>query len=735
LPLPIVLALSFANPMLLWGLAAASLPILIHLLNKRKFREMEWAAMKFLLAAIQKNSRRIQIENWILLAIRTLLIILVVAAMARPFLESLGALPILAGERTHHVIVLDGSLSMAYKTGGVSRWEQAKDLASQLVKESRRGDALSVVLMAAPPRAVIKDPSPNHTEVLKELESITLPHGGTDLAATFSVIDRVLEASPISQKEVVFLTDLQAASWRNPEQEQDAALKRSLASLSSRKVRSIIIDLGKDAAPNRALVDLGVSPNLVTLGNSALVRAVVRNYGTEPAEGLRVKLIVDGRLGPEERINLAPGGDQTVAFPYQFISEGDHSLEVQIDDDALGLDNRRWQSVPVREHVNVLLVDGHFKPEPFEAETDFLSAALNPATESEGTPNLIRTTVVPESQLSRSDLSTYDTVVLCNIAQFTESEVNALEEYLKQGGGVAVFGGDQVVRENYNRLLHAEGKGILPASIGPNVGNAARRNTTSFGFAPLGYRHPIIQDYADATEAVQASLTGTRTNEYHKLVLPKGSRAKIALGFDNGDPAIVESTWGRGTVFQVATSADSGWTNWPAHPSFPPVMEKIVLESAAGRMAERNVLVGQPIDQTLPLSAGTAPVTVVTPDRRNLGARLREDGSMSQLHFEETEISGPYTIKYGPPLAKDSLFAVNPPSQESDTAKLDRAGVAAALPGWNFAYLTNWKELSNNASAVGRRGELHRPLLFGVLALILAESIIAWYFGHRASRA
>ena len=91
MPLPIVWALGFANGTLLWGLGAASLPIIIHLLNQRKFREMRWAAMRFLLAAIRKNSRRIRVEQWLLLAIRTLIIILVVSAMAKPFLESLGA--------------------------------------------------------------------------------------------------------------------------------------------------------------------------------------------------------------------------------------------------------------------------------------------------------------------------------------------------------------------------------------------------------------------------------------------------------------------------------------------------------------------------------------------------------------------------------------------------------------------------------------------------------------------
>ena len=213
---PIVLASASPSPGLIYGLAAASVPVILHLLNRRKFREMPWAAMRFLIAAMRKNSRRIRIEQWILLAVRTLVIVLVVLAMAKPFLESLGALPVLAGQRTHRVLVLDGSLSMAYAAGDGTRFEQAKTLAAQLVKDARRGDAISIVLMADPPKVVIGDPSPNHAEVLKEIEEVVMPHGGTDLTASFNKIDEVLAVSTISQKEVVFLTDLQAASWRRP---------------------------------------------------------------------------------------------------------------------------------------------------------------------------------------------------------------------------------------------------------------------------------------------------------------------------------------------------------------------------------------------------------------------------------------------------------------------------------------------------------------------------------------
>jgi hypothetical protein len=123
---------------------------------------------------------------------------------------------------------------------------------------------------------------------------------------------------------------------------------------------------------------------------------------------------------------------------------------------------------------------------------------------------------------------------------------------------------------------------------------------------------------------------------------------------------------------------------------------------------------------------------VVVPDGKTLPTKLQPAGGVSMLHFEKTDLSGPYQVKLGPPLALEATFAANPNPAESDPAKLDRAGLAEAVPGWNFAYLTNWRELTGNAKSVSQRGELHRPLLYGVLILLIVESVLAWLFGHHA---
>lgn len=733
---PVLLAFGFANPLMLYGLGAASIPIVLHLLNRRKFRETHWAAMRFLLAAIRKNSRRIRLEQLLLLAVRTLLLLLLAAAMAKPFLEQAGAIPVLAGRRTHRVIVLDGSLSMDYAVGGATRFDRAKEVAAQFVKEARKGDVISLVMMGDPPRNVIKEPSPNHDEVLKELAAVTLPHGGTDLEASFGKINEVLAASDVPQKEVVVLTDLQAASWRKEGGPSDA-LKRALAKLSARKPRSVVVDLGAAGGPNVAVVDLRVDTPIVTMGSTPNLTATVKNFGRTPVEA-RVRFYVDHQQVGDQVAALKPGEDLPVAVAHAFAAPGDHLVEAQLDDDPLALDNRRCLAVPVRENLSVLLVDGDPKGEPFASETDYLAQALNPGEPSPGTPSLIRTEVVPASQLARVELAPYDAVVLCNLDQFNEPEVAALDAYVKQGGGLVVFGGDQVVAENYNRLLFDDGKGLLPARIGPPVGDAKDKAGSRFGFNALGYRHPIVSAYAGAPDTAQAGLTMVKAWEYHKLTLPRDSSARVALEFDTGDPAVIESAprpgrSARGRVIQVATSADVGWSNWPIHPSYPPVMEQIVLQAASGRRAERNVRVGQPLDEALPAAGAGAAATITLPDSRNSSARLAAEGDVSRFHFAETDLSGPYQVKLGPPLALDVLFAAGTDPAESDPAKLDGAMLKAALPGWSFQYEDDWRRLLRNVSAVGSRGELHRSLLYGVLALLLVESVLAWRFGHHAT--
>src|SRR5881398_908392 len=162
-----LLAIFFGGPIavVFTAAGAASLPVIIHLLNRKRFRIVPWAAMRFLLAAQKKNTRRLRVEQLLLLLIRVLIILLILLAMAavtRWAEEDLWAkvfpdgtiLSTPGGRRTHRIIVVDGSMSMGLKTGETTCFERARQLAIRLVKESQRGDGFSVVMMASSPRHI-----------------------------------------------------------------------------------------------------------------------------------------------------------------------------------------------------------------------------------------------------------------------------------------------------------------------------------------------------------------------------------------------------------------------------------------------------------------------------------------------------------------------------------------------------------------------------------------------------
>src|SRR5262245_53201536 len=255
-----LLAFFFSGPfsVLATAAGAVSVPIIIHLLNRKRFRVVSWAAMRFLLAAQKKNSRRLRLEQLLLLAVRILVVLLVLLAMASvtPWAEEFWAATLPdgtlvstpGGRRTHRILVLDGSFSMGLKVGDKTCFEKARAVAERLVQESKdngRGDGYSVVLMAAPPRTIVggdAGPAEKLDSVLSELQGLRLPHGNSDLARTLDRVASLLKASPgkFVEKEVYFLTDMQKTSWVLP---RPGDVTSFLNTINTR-ARTILVDVG-----------------------------------------------------------------------------------------------------------------------------------------------------------------------------------------------------------------------------------------------------------------------------------------------------------------------------------------------------------------------------------------------------------------------------------------------------------------------------------------------------------
>ena len=364
----------------------------------------------------------------------------------------------------------------------------------------------------------------------------------------------------------------------------------------------------------------------------------------------------------------------------------------------------------------------------YRGATDYLTVALAPATDNRQT-NLVQPDVVPESGLLEADLDAYDCVFLANVGQFTASEVGVLAGYLRRGGGLVFFLGDQVQADNYNRRLSGQstdGLRILPVTL---AGLAPRGE---YRFNPLGYQHPMLAPFR---EHEQGGLLTTPIFEYARLLVPGNSTAKVALAFDTGDPAIVEDTIGRGQSIVVATTPHTSWNTMPMWPSYLPIVQELLKLAVRGQQAEHNVLVGQSLGDSTRSGAHVASVQVRNPIGETSSVRPVLDGDYSTWSYHDTSTSGTYTASFSAPGAGHELFAVNVDTAESDLTKIDSAELRDRVwSGVDFRLLDDFQDFDREpGDAIVRRNSLHQFLLIGVLVLLLLESLLACYFGRRAA--
>ncbi len=728
-----ILAFGFSNLAMLGWLGAAAVPILLHLWSRRRYREMYWAAMEYLLAALRASRRRLQLEQLLLLLVRTAIIILVVLAVAEPYFQRSG-LALGPGERTHRVLVIDGSYSMAYRPTDKSRFERAKELAAQIVEESPQGDAFTLVLMSAPPRIVVTNPVFEPRDFLPEIDSLELPHTTADLPATLVKVEQVLitarrEHPRLTRQEVYFLTDLGRVGWLVDS--LDAAARTEFGNRSKRLAESaglVVIDLGQEGAENVAVTALSTDEAFATVGRSVLVEAELKSFGRQARPGQLVQLLVDGRRVDEEHVDLPPAGAASVGFSCRFAAPGDHTIEVRLEGDQLDVDNHRWLALPVKQFVRVLCVDGRPSGEPFGGATGYLATALAPEDEPFGQAR-IRPEVVPESRLLEIDLGLYDCVFFCDVAQFTSSEAQALDAYLKRGGSLVFFLGERVIAGQYNRQLGGGRNGgvrVLPARLGPLVRQPEHR------LDPRSYGHPIVQSFRGHE---RAGLLTTPVEKHVKLIVPKLAKAKVALALANGDPLIVEEPIHRGRVVLFATSADDSWTLMPKWLSYLPLVHD-TLDYVVGQQREqRNVEVGQALGSALSAGAADAAVAVDRPDGRRDEVRVRLEEGGSTWSYAETTTSGIYTAEFGPPLSRRQAFAVNVDPAESDLARLTLEELRSDVwPDVAFVHQTKWQSVDDPpVGRISRRSDLPKTLLYAVLGLLLAETFLAWRFGHHTT--
>jgi hypothetical protein len=643
--------MTFLNWLMLLGLTGLAIPIVIHLLNRRKAQHVPWAAMRFLLEAMASQNRRILLEELVLLMLRCLLLALVVLAMARPFLPSrawapwalvlvtglaavaLGAVTVGAWNYVRHrrwllgaavtlglvaiglvvleqwlqlrrwapragardvVVVLDASGSMAAGDGTESNYTRARREANSVLQALHRPDAVGVVLGAARPKVLTEAPTGDHQRVRSVLEAYPHPLGGKmEIADTLWKAAEVLEAGQNPGKRIVVITDSQRDSWQIRRMQQWRILAGKLGALPGGcelVIRSLPVP---ESYNNLAIESVTVSREVVGTDRPVEIEVRVVNTGPAPMTAPEVELTVDDleplRLPLGE---VLPGARRSVRFSHTFARAGRHILRshVLVEDD-LPSDDVEMSVLDVVEHLNVLVIDGAGLE---EGAGENIAQALSPmAGQDIGQEEmLVGTEVVsaPDAGDLR-DLRKYSVVVLVDVPRLPEELAAKLLEKVTRGGGLLVAPGPGALLGDSDPLRPDTFYNDWRDEAGRRVLPAKLAQWKTLEEEPVGADPQTFgPDALEKLRSAQSGVGDLLLHSYWKLEPDETDASVQVIGrLATGEPWMVQRRLGEGEIVLMATIAQQPETNLASLGCFPVMMHEAVY-ALADIEAQQGVL-------------------------------------------------------------------------------------------------------------------------------------------------
>jgi len=460
------------------GLVAAAGPVLIHLLNRQRYRVVDWAAMDFLREAVFRNRRIMQLRDLLLLALRTACIILFGLAMARPYFSgTAGAVD--PNQPVHAVVLLDNSLSMAYQKLDGDVLKDAKLKARELIEQLPRGSRISVLPTCGSAAGFSYTAYYTPEDALEAVEAIEV----VDRAARgHETLDLALEACrrmpTMRAKRVVLITDQQFERW------PVESLTDQLRQLGDQGVAGgvEVVDVIAPEVENAWISDFKLRDGVADLETPAVFVATVSYQGSFPRPNVELTLMIDGVTIAVQTVGLQPGQSREIEFPpYQFdvpVEAGKPTFaaaEVFINKgDNLPADDRRFAVVPVVATLPVVFVDqyGQGDEDPSRnlyGETFHLRRLLAPVTsEAIQDKQLIKIRHLRIDQLDRGALEDARLVVIAGVGN-PQGTVQLLREYVQQGGNLVIAAGGEFNPADWTQEAWNNGLGILPAPLSPLV--------------------------------------------------------------------------------------------------------------------------------------------------------------------------------------------------------------------------------------------------------------------------
>ncbi|MFC1563394.1 BatA domain-containing protein [candidate division KSB1 bacterium] len=595
--------MSFINPIFLYALGAAALPVIYHLIRKMRTKTIPFSSLLFLKATPKELIKRRRLRDMLLLLIRTMMLLLLALVFARPFITE-EKLPFASGERDKSVVILiDNSFSMQFTDYADRAREQAEDILNDAGTE----DEFSIV--------VFNDEARQVTELSKDLtihrtyisNSFDVSNRPTDFYKPVKLAEEILKDAQNPEKQIILISDFQETGWSS--QFENWKIERNITFIPTK------IESENTANNFIEAFNLKVNRNRDQVSSEIAMR--IGNYEGDPREE-EVSLILNGTEVDKKPARETQG--KQVFFQRPALRTGKYQGEIRIGEDDLGVDNVHYFNFVVDDRFSVASING-------EPNADFfISNAFNLGEYSQFVYN-----AQDRFQYSTRSFAENKLVFLNNFQALSAQQTGFIEEYVNNGGTLLVSFGDRVNTERFSANLQSLGAGRIEEKV---VVRRLQRSDAIIGEVDL--KHPVFSLFA---EYGASDLFKPRFREYFKIEPDTG--AVVLARYDTGDPFLIERKIGKGRILVYTSTLNTEWCDFPVNEIFLPFLYQIAEYAVTSERRRDEYFVGEYI-----MITGDADEDWDIYGPGNTNYKVRLDGSGTG-YFRDTEMPGNYSVSNG----------------------------------------------------------------------------------------
>jgi len=689
--------MSFLSGAFLIASVAAAGPIIIHLLSRQRQVTIEWAPMDFLLRAVKRRRRRVQLRDLLLLLLRTMAILLFVLAMARPIWTRIANLAD-RDDPVHAIVALDNSLSMGHTTMDRTLLDAAKERVGRFLRLLPAGSDISLIPMCSQSDYRSSGVFDSQEDAIESLERIEVVDRMARLDTVVAAMRRAAEQPGTTTiKRFFVISDMQRTSWR------ESASVDELVGLGD--IQLIEVDVAQSTDRGNSWVEsFTLRDGYAEVGTPATFDATLGHEGSEPRTSVRAVLTVGDDVVAEQLVDLKPGAEKTISFEYTFPLPGgvvDPALvpvRVELENDALSADDSRYLIAPLFRRGPILFIDQYGTAE--SAQYDRLGETLPlrmlfsmRAAELGGSFRDEAPIHMSLAELRSEDLKKARVVVLAGIDAPNPQNVEMLRSFVARGGQLLIAAGADFNPGLWSLAGYNQGEGILPTALSVEMigrrprtpgdrtqtfrldGDSLDRDVFNMDLSETQWDDLVAAPFFYQAVRIAPTMT-TAEPEADEPAGDDNGQARVVGRYSNKEPFLLHRRIGRGNVLFLTTSLFPNWNNVAVEPKgaillYDQMLRWLLKQSlAAHTFAERPELV-VPVDrreqagqfELLAPDGGAQPLAVEAVGRDDFALIVRN-----------LDRRGIYTIRRSATDDNENVdagrtfytFALNGPSKESD---------------------------------------------------------------------